>query len=167
MSKLTPSQFVIAYKPYAVACHKVTGLHYHASLTQAALESGWGEYMSGDNNLFGIKDTDGVNGNEALIQTTEIMNTPNAKFPVIISVSSYGKKWLYKIKDYFRKYKTPEESFTDHAKFFVENGRYSRAWNARGDAEEFLRQVARAGYATDPEYESKLIATLRWFQKHS
>lgn len=164
---MTPEQFVSTYKPFAVACMKTTGLHYHASLTQAALESGWGRYMSGKNNLFGIKDTDGVNGNEELVKTTEVLSSKTVKFPVIYSITAYGSKWLYKIADYFRKYDSAEQSFVDHANFFVQNGRYSRAWNSRGDAEEFLRQVARAGYATDPDYEKKLIDTLRWFQKHS
>lgn len=30
--------------------------------------------------------------------------------------------------------------------------------------EYFLREVAMAGYATDPLYEKKLMDTLRWFQ---
>lgn len=54
MAKLTPQQFVLKYKPFAIACMKATGLHYHATLTQAALESGWGEGAT----MFGIKDTD-------------------------------------------------------------------------------------------------------------
>ena len=33
--------------------------------------------------------------------------------------------------------------------------------------EYFLREVAKAGYATDPLYEKKLIDTLDWFKKNS
>lgn len=164
--KLTPDQFVIKYRPYALACQTKTGLHYRATLTQAALESGWGEQAPG-NNLFGIKDTDGVNGNEQLLTTTEVLQTDKAKFPAIISIVKKAFGFLYTVKDYFRKYDTVEQGFTDHANFFLQNGRYSRAWNCRADAEQFLREVAKAGYATAPDYEQQLIDTLRWFQKHS
>ena len=161
--KLTPQEFYRTYKPYALKCQEETGLSYLATLTQAALESGWGQYMSGDNNLFGIKDTDGVNGNETLVTTTEVMNTPNAKFPFIISVSSYGTKWLYKIKDYFRKYDSIDKGFKDHADFFVKNSRYSLAWSYRTSPELFLKLVADAGYATSPTYKQDLLSTLKWF----
>jgi len=164
--KLTPQQFVATYKPMAIACMKKTGLHYHATLTQAALESGWGQYAIG-NNFFGIKDFDGVNGDEQLLTTTEYLDTPNAKFPQIISIVKRGAKWLYTVKDWFKKYPTPEESFIKHAQFFVENGRYYKAWAHRSDAEVFLREVAKAGYATAPDYENALISTLKWFQKNS
>lgn len=163
MAKLTPDQFVIKYRPFALACQKATGLHYRAILTQAALESGWSDGPT----LFGVKDTDGVNGNEQLLTTTEVLDNPTYKFPVIISIVKYGTKWLYTVKDYFRKYPSPQQEFEDHTKFFLENSRYNQAWHSRGDAEEFLRQVARSGYATDPDYENKLISTLRWFEKHS
>ena len=143
-----------------------TGLHYHATLTQAALESGWGEQAPG-NNFFGIKDTDGVNGNEQLLTTTEVMPTPDAKFPVILSVVKKAFGYLYTIKDYFRKYDSVDACFDDHANFFVQNSRYAKAWKVRDNAEQFLREIARAGYATAPDYEQQLISTLRWFQRNS
>lgn len=166
MPKLTPQQFVSTYKPYAIECMKKTGIHYHATLTQAALESGWGEQSPG-NNFFGVKDTDGVNGNEQLLTTTEVLNSDKYKFPVILSIQKVGAFFKYLVKDYFRKYDTVEQCFTDHANFFLQNSRYYKAWAFRGDAEEFLRQVARAGYATAPDYEKQLIDTLRWMQKHA
>lgn len=166
MPKLTPQQFVAAYKPYALKCMEKTGLHYHATLTQAALESGWGEHAPG-NAFFGVKDTDGVNGNEQLLTTTEWGNTPNLKFPQIISVVKKGAMWLYTVKDYFRKYDTVDACFNDHADFFQQNSRYYKAWAYRSDAEKFLREVARAGYATAPDYEQQLISTLRWLQRNS
>lgn len=160
---MNPKDFVTKFKPHAIKCQETTGLHYRASLVQAALESGWGEGAT----LFGIKDTDGVNGNEQLLTTQEILPNKNYKFPVIISIVEFGRYFKYTIKDYFRKYSSYSEEFEDHAKFFVQNSRYSKAWNCRADAEYFLREVARAGYATDPLYEKKLIDTLEWFKKFS
>lgn len=164
---MKPTDFVTKFKPHAIKCQETTGLHYRASLVQAALESGWGEGAT----LFGIKDTDGVNGNEQLLTTQEVLPNKNYKFPVIISIVEFGRNFKYTIKDYFRKYSSYSEEFEDHAKFFTDNnfqqGRYKKAWNCRADAEYFLREVARAGYATDPLYEKKLIDTLDWFKKFS
>jgi len=163
---MAPLEFVAKYKPYALQSQKVTGIHYHATLVQAALESGWGKYAVG-NNFFGIKDTDGVNGNEQLITTTEVLPNKNYKFPVIISIVNYGKSFLYTVKDYFRKYDSIDACFIDRANFFQQNSRYQKAWLVRSNSEQFLREVAKAGYATDPLYEKKCIDTLKWFEKNS
>ena len=60
---MTPQQFVNTYLPFARLTEKKTGISAIAILAQAALESSWGERAVG-NALFGIKDTDGINGNE-------------------------------------------------------------------------------------------------------
>lgn len=65
----------------------------------------------------------------------------------------------YTIKDYFRKYNTPEESFTDHAKFLIANSRYKEALKVKNDPELFIDAIAKAGYATDPNY-AKLLKQL-------
>jgi flagellar protein FlgJ len=54
-------------------------------LVRAAIESGWGE-KAPQNNFFGIKDFDGVNGNEFLLTTTEFHKTRNVKYPKILSI---------------------------------------------------------------------------------
>ena len=56
----------------------------------------------------------------------------------------------YKVKDWFRKYATPEECFTDHTKFFFRYSRYKAALDVRGDHVAFIKAIATAGYATDP-----------------
>ncbi|MCL6594270.1 MAG: hypothetical protein K6T31_09865 [Alicyclobacillus sp.] len=53
-----------------------------------------------------------------------------------------------------------EESFADHGRYLLENPRYARALEARGDPREFARRIASAGYATDPAYASKLISLM-------
>lgn len=112
---MTPSEFVKKYLPYAKQTEEKTGIDARFTLAQAALESGWGESVKG-NMFFGIKDTDGINGNEQLLTTTEVLNNPNVNFPSIISITKRPDgKYLYKVKDWFRKYDTPEGSFTDHA----------------------------------------------------
>ena len=159
---MTKKEFVKAYYPFAKQTQDKTGIPALAILAQAAVESAWGKVAPG-NMFFGVKDTDGVNGNEQLLTTTEYSKSANAKFPRIISVKPVirnGSKWFkYTIKDYFRKYNTPEESFTDHANFFLKNKRYAKAVLLRDNPYQFIEAVAKAGYATDPNY-SNLIKSI-------
>jgi len=156
---MTKKDFVAKLYPYALQCQKETGIHPLAILAQAALESGWGEVSPG-NMYFGIKDTDGVNGNEQLLTTTEYSSRANYPFPNIISITPVmignKKMFKYKIKGYFRKYKTPAESFIDHGKFFMQNGRYAAAMKVAGDYNKFFDAIAAAGYATAPTYAKDL-----------
>lgn len=152
---MTPQQFVNTYLPFARLTEKKTGISAIAILAQAALESSWGEKAVG-NALFGIKDTDGLNGNEQLIVTTEILSSPNVHFPRIISITPFkvGVKimYKYKVEDWFRKYNSPEDSLTDHAKFLQENPRYAKALTVKHDPYKFVNELAIAKYATALNY---------------
>ena len=156
---MKPKDFVNKYLPYAKQAEEKTGMSAVAILAQAAIETGWAEVVFG-NMMFGQKDFDGINGNEQLLTTTEYSRRSDLKFPVIISVKPVvinGRPMFkYKVKDYFRKYKTPEESFTDHANFILSNKRYSAALKVKSDPIKFLEEIAKAGYATDPNYASTL-----------
>jgi flagellum-specific peptidoglycan hydrolase FlgJ len=167
MSLSVKKKFVQDLRPFAIQTQNKTGIHADFILAQAALESGWGRSAPG-NMFFGVKDTDGINGNEQLLTTTEYSRNPNLKFPVILSVTKEvrkGVQWFrYRIRDYFRKYKTPEESFTDHAKFFERNRRYRAALCVKHDPFLFAEAIAKAGYATDPDYTRKLHSVIREIQ---
>ena len=156
---MTTKDFVKKYHGFALQTQDKTGISATFILAQAALESGWGKHAPG-NMFFGVKDTDGVNGNEQLLTTTEYLKTDKAKFPVVLSIEKVlrnGVQWFkYRVKDYFRKYPTPEASFTDHAMFFIRNKRYSKALQFRDNPYRFAQEVAKAGYATDPNYSNKL-----------
>ncbi|EKT3963239.1 glucosaminidase domain-containing protein [Flavobacterium psychrophilum] len=156
---MTKGEFVKSFYPNAKRTQDKTGIPALAILAQAAVESGWGKVCPG-NMLFGVKDTDGINGNEQLLITTEYSKSANAKFANIISVKPVlrnGSKWFkYTLKDYFRKYETPEECFTDHANFFIKNKRYAKALTVKNNPYQFIDAIAKAGYATDPNY-AKLL----------
>jgi len=162
---MIPKLFVQKYLPFAKQTYAATGIHPYVILAQAALESGWGEKAVG-NMFFGVKDTDGVNGNEQLLTTTEYLRTPNAKFPAILKVVALGKGlWKYTVKDWFRKYPSPEQSFTDHAKFFLTNPRYKEALKVKGQPYLFAAAIAKAGYATAPNYSEVLQSVIRTIEK--
>lgn len=166
--KLSPKDFVTAFMPYAKETEAKSGISAIAILAQAALESGWNKASSGWM-FFGVKDTDGINGNEQLLTTTEYSRRNDLKFPVIISVTPVlrnGEKYYkYIVKDYFRKYNTPEQCFTYHTNFFFKNPRYKTALAVKSDPYKFIDEIAKAGYATAPDYATLLKSVARSVEK--
>lgn len=162
---MLPKDFVSAYFPFALETQRKTGISAVAILAQAALESGWGERAPG-NMFFGVKDSDGHNGNEQLVRTVEYLSRPDAKFPEVISVTKVGpRRWKYIVKDYFRKYDSPEGSFTHHAELFLKAPRYAKALSVGANPYAFFREIAAAGYATAPDYFKVLTAVARMIEK--
>jgi flagellar protein FlgJ len=165
---MKPKEFVAQFYPFALKTQQKSGISAVAILAQAALESGWGKSAPG-NMFFGVKDTDGINGNEQLLQTTEYSRRADLKFPEIISITPVirnGEKYFkYVVKDYFRKYNTPEECFTDHTKFFFENKRYKKALEVKNDPYKFIEEIAKAGYATAPNYAEMLTKVAKMIEK--
>lgn len=166
---MTPQQFVNAYIPYARQTEEKTGISAIAVLAQAALESGWGKHAPG-NMFFGKKDSDGHNGNEQLLTTTEYHSTINVKYPEVLKivpvVISGRRLFKYTVKDWFRKYDTPEQCFTDHAKLIAGAARYKPAMQVAHDPIAFVKAIHKAGYATAPNYSQILEKIIRMIQKH-
>ncbi len=163
---MKPKEFTTKYYPFAKQTEQKTGISAIFILAQAALETGWGKSTPG-NMFFGIKDTDGINGNEQLLRTTEVLKNPNVTFPEIISVTKRPDgKYNYVVKDWFRKYDTPEGSFTDHACFFFTYNRYAKALEVKHDPNRFAEEIAKAGYATDPNYANTLKSIIKMIEKN-
>ncbi len=156
---MKPEEFVKKLYPFAKASEEKKGISAVFTLAQAALETGWGNSAPG-NMYFGVK-CKSTHPKRQLLRTTEISTRNDLKFPEIISITPFDdngiQRYRYRIRDWFRKYDTPEESFTDHAQFFYDNPRYKDALEVKGDPREFARRIALAGYATDPDYADKLI----------
>lgn len=165
--KLTPKKFIESYYPFAKMTEDKTGIDARFTLAQAALESGWGDKAVG-NMFFGVKASkDTPVDKKQLLTTREVLSSPSVVFPEIISIKPIrGGKYEYRVKDWFRKYSTPEESFTDHANFFFENKRYSKALEVKSDPYLFAEQIAKAGYATDPNYSSILKSVIRTIENN-
>lgn len=165
---MTPKDFVKKYKPFALETERKTGISHLFTLAQAALESGWGERTFG-NMLFGIKARPETPADKKqLLRTTEVLSSANAVFPKIFSIKKRADgKYTYSVLDWFRKYETQEECFTDHAQFFFINKRYAKALLVRSDPYKFAEEVAKAGYATAPNYADslkKLIKTIESYE---
>ncbi len=167
---MKPEDFVNKYAPYAFQMEAKIGLSAIAILSQAALETGWGRSCPG-NMMFGVKAKKGTPKSERqLLRTTEYLKTPNKKFPMVLSITPIKRNgrtiYKYRVKDWFRKYPTPYESFIDHAILFFKLKRYAKAWEVRYDAVQFFIEIAKAGYATAPNYAERLINVSKIIKKY-
>ena len=154
--------FIKQFLPVAKQVEAETGIFALAMLAQSALETGWGTRVKG-NSYFGIK------GKGILIRTTEISSKPDLHFPEIISITKFkdetGKiKYKYDCKTYFESYATPFDSFIGYADFIRSNPRYTKALQAT-TPEQYLSEVARAGYATGFNYEKSVLEVLESVKK--
>jgi len=104
-------------------------------LAQAALETGWGRHVPG-NNLFGIKDPKGTP-----LQTKEFVD---------------GKERT--VTERFAAYNSPKESMEAYLALVSRAPRYRKAWESRTDPQKYFEELQKAGYATDPEYARKALA---------
>lgn len=129
---------------------KVTGIPAKFMLGQAALESGWGRREikgrdgSNSHNLFGIKAGSEWKGKVAEAVTTEYVN---------------GKA-TQKVER-FRAYDSYADSFKDYARLLSSNPRYEKVLASAGDATKFAQGLQKAGYATDPNYATKLASIIK------
>ena len=130
-------EFLAAMMPVAKEVADELGISHRIVLAQAALESGWGSRVKG-NNLMGIK-SHGEEGGVDVV-THEVVN---------------GKK--VKITDSFRQYHTPEDSIRGYGAFIQANSRYKHFLRAGKDNEDLqLSALQSSGYASDPRYAFKL-----------
>ena len=143
------ASFVRHHTAAAQDAEKRTGIPAEFMISQAALETGWGrrEIRHADGspsyNLFGIKAGGGWRGPVAEVWTTEFLN---------------GK--ATRVKAQFRAYSSYAESFADYARLMRNSPRYEQVVARAGDATAFAQGLQRAGYATDPQYASKLGAVI-------
>lgn len=124
-------------------------LYPSVTIAQAIHESGWGtsQKMVAANALFGVKVGKSAykfgkawHGAAYKTGTTEY----------------YDGKTATKIVDYFRQYDSVEDSICDYMDMLCHCRRYARAVNARSP-EESIRAIVAGGYATGPEYASRII----------
>jgi flagellar protein FlgJ len=140
--------FIREMLPHAREAERQTGVPASFILGQAALESGWGKGQiknpDGSNsfNLFGVKAT-GWKGARTEVPTTEFQGGQ----PV-------------RQRAAFRSYGSYTEAFADYARMLSNSPRYSGVVKTASTAEAFAGGMQRAGYATDPQYASKLARTI-------
>ncbi|HHV54185.1 MAG TPA: hypothetical protein GXX55_01820 [Firmicutes bacterium] len=146
---MEPREFVRFLYPAARTVQAETGISAAAMIAQAALETGWLQAPVKDRydgrpayNLFNLKGQGPAGSVRALD-------------------SEHHRSERQTVEHYFRAYRSYEESFRDYADLILNSPRYRRAAEVRHDAVAFLKELAAAGYATDPAYVQKLESILR------
>lgn len=138
-------QFVARLSSAAQQVAQEVGIPASYMLGQAGHETGWGrseiKQADGSNsfNVFGIKAGKGWTGKVAEVTTTEYVN---------------GQ--AQKVKAKFRAYDNYQDAFRDYAKLIGNSPRYAQVMDNLQSAQSFASGLQRAGYATDPQYASKL-----------
>ena len=122
-----------------------TGLPASILAAQCILETGWGRSIPTDihtgklsYNLFGIKGVGPAGSVD--IYTHEYIN---------------GTK--VKIIAKFRAYNNQSESFIDYGNLILGAKRYKKAVINKKDPAKYIREIWKAGYATDPKYPEKVL----------
>jgi len=152
----SPRDFINQMMPYAKKAAAVIGVSPQTLIAQAALETGWGQkIVAGDAkassfNLFNIKADKRWSGEQVDVNTIE-----------------YREGVALKEKASFRAYDSFEESFADFSQFIKNSPRYEKALDNVGSSASFLQELQQAGYATDPNYASKIMSVLKQVTKLS
>lgn len=145
----SPDDFITSMWQYAKNAASKIGVSPAVMIAQSALETGWGKHIIKDKNgessfnLFNIKALRDWDGDKAAQSTLE--------FEQGIAVRKVEP---------FRVYGNFSEAFDDFVDFLKSNQRYGPALESSKDSEQFLLNLQKAGYATDPNYAEKILNIL-------
>jgi len=145
--------FVATMLPMAQEAAARIGVDPKILVAQAALETGYGKSVmraqdgSSSHNLFGIKATGNWQGEQARAITSEFRN---------------GQ--MVKETAQFRSYSSYADSFHDLVSLLQNNDRYQGVVKSADNPEQFVKELQKAGYATDPNYASKITAIAKQIQ---
>ena len=143
-------EFVNTMLPMAKEAAARIGVDPRYLVAQAALETGWGKSVmraqdgSSSHNLFGIKAGSSWKGDSARAITSEFRN---------------GE--MVRETAQFRSYDSYKDSFHDLVTLLQTNNRYQDVVKSADNPEQFVRELQKAGYATDPDYASKISQIAR------
>ncbi len=141
-----PEDFVQRMRPLARTAAAELGVSPEVLLSQAALETGWGQHQlrhadgRPSHNFFNIKADSRWNG--------PVVNVITLEYRDGVAVRERAS---------FRAYDSAEESFADYVSFIRSGARYQAALAQAGDDQGYVRELAAAGYATDPLYADKIL----------
>ena len=147
--------FVATMLPMAEQAAKRIGVDPRYLVAQAALETGWGKSVmrnsdgSSSHNLFGIKATGNWEGDSARAITSEFRDGQFVKETAA-----------------FRSYDSYQDSFHDLVSLLQNNSRYQDAVKSADKPEQFVQELQKAGYATDPNYASKISQIARQMKSY-
>src|ERR1700722_8872521 len=149
ISSAQQASFVRTLEPLAQSAGQSLGVAPDTLIAQAALETGWGRSMPTDSNgrsssnLFGVKAGESWSGAAVQASTTEYdQGTPGTT------------------RAAFRSYGDAAQSVGDYVSLLQTSPRYAGALGTGSDVHAFASGLQRGGYASDPDYVNKMVATV-------
>ncbi len=145
----SPAEFVAALWPHAQVAAAELDIDPQVLVAQAALESGWGQAMirhpdgRPSFNLFGIKAGADWQGERVQVSTLEFVD------------GAFERQ-----REPFRAYPDLASAFADYVQLIGQRARYEHLPGTQ-DAAAYAQGLQAAGYATDPDYASKIIGILQ------
>jgi len=134
-------KFITMMVPVAQKVQATWRVPTSVCIAQAALETGWGRSIVG-NNYFGIKaSTAGI----------PAVSAPTMEFE--------NGKWISVIAS-FSRYDSLSQCADAYGKFLNDNERYAPCFQFCDEPLLFTEALQKAGYATDPSYAEKLNAII-------
>lgn len=153
------SEFIAKLAPSAQAVEREFSIPASVTIGMAALETGWGSSsMTGQmvvdsrayevNTLFNIKCTS--------------VASPYQTGCVPVRTAEYRSDGtMYYIVDEFRTYASWLDSTRDYARLLSTATRYAPAFQYTDYPDQFVTEVHKGGYATDPRYAELVISIMR------
>ena len=139
--KMNPEDFFEWIGPTAKLICPAYGLYPSVCMAQAAIESGWGEYIIGEYNLFGRKAVEG--DRQTTLPTDEFING----------------EWVV-VDAPFKLYDSLEEAIEDYCVLLTEEPVYQDALIFIGKSRDAYIESMASVYATSPEYANSIKATI-------
>lgn len=162
---MTQQQRLEQIAAVAVTLEASLGYPPQLLIAQWALESGWGASVSGDNNYFGMtkaarhKDWKWCTTREVLSQRG-INALDQDEFQKIVSLKDRGDgRFDVVLSRKFASYPTLLDGVTDKVNLIMTGDRYKPSFAAfvvDRDVMKLIDGIAKAGYATDPNYAATL-----------
>jgi len=120
-------EFVATMLPMAEAAAKRIGIDPKYLVAQAALETGWGKSVMRAEDGSSSHNLFGIKAGKMVKETAQ-----------------------------FRSYDSYQDSFHDLVTLLQSNDRYKEVVKSADNPERFVRELQKAGYATDPNYANKI-----------
>ena len=140
--------YVQRFGPTAQKLSEISGVPAGLQIAVAGLETGWGssDLSKRAHNHFGIK-------------------ASRRHKRLCLETSEFYQRRHHRIKDCFRAYAHPDESFLDFVQFLLSNPRYSDLFKIPvDDLGGWAEGLQEFGYATDPHYARKIKRVMKRYR---
>jgi flagellar protein FlgJ len=150
ISSAQQASFVRTLEPLAQSAGQSLGVAPDTLIAQAALETGWGRNMPTDSNGRSSSNLFGVKAGRFLARR----GGAGEHHRIRSGHAEHDPRGVSQLRRY------ASQSVGDYVSLLQTSPRYAGALGAGSDVHAFANGLQRGGYATDPDYVNKLVATV-------